>query len=139
MFRDVTIRTLSFIMIMRKFISQDVDCMPLNPMENMPEALRKHNIAVDKFSLTSKDLQINGNLNFGGPVMFTSGGHAEKAPSPMNVFVKHGQVRIPTIVNLNSLLPMQNHAQLTKICVVFIVHVYIYINTQKSPIRTSRW
>ena len=96
MYHNVIIRTLSlFRMIMRKSLLQDVDCMPLNPLENMPEALRRHNIAIDKFSLTSKELQMNGNLNFGGPMMFASGGHLEKLPSPVNVVLNHGKVRIP--------------------------------------------
>nr|XP_048323784.1 protein ALWAYS EARLY 2-like isoform X1 [Ziziphus jujuba var. spinosa] len=69
----------------------DVDCMPLNPLENMPEALRRQNISAENFSLASKELQMNGNLNFGGSMMFASGGHLEKAPSPMNAFVKHGK------------------------------------------------
>ncbi|PON37845.1 Protein LIN-9/Protein ALWAYS EARLY [Trema orientale] len=69
----------------------DVDCMPLNPMENMPEALRRQNITIDKFSLTSKEPQLNGNLNFGGPVMFASTGHLEKAPTSMNTLGKHGK------------------------------------------------
>ncbi|XP_062084771.1 protein ALWAYS EARLY 2 isoform X3 [Humulus lupulus] len=68
----------------------DVDCMPLNPMENMPESLRRQNIAIDKFSLTSKEAQPNG--NFGGPVMFASSGHMEKAPTSMNTLGKHGKV-----------------------------------------------
>lgn len=28
---------------------KDIDCMPLNPLENMPEALRRQNTAVDRF------------------------------------------------------------------------------------------
>ncbi|PQQ06489.1 protein ALWAYS EARLY 2 isoform X3 [Prunus yedoensis var. nudiflora] len=62
----------------------DVDCMPLNPLDNMPEALRRQNFAFDKFSLTSKEANKNGNLNFGGP-------HLEKATSPMNTSVKQGK------------------------------------------------
>ncbi|KAL5566063.1 hypothetical protein UlMin_029227 [Ulmus minor] len=68
----------------------DVDCMPLNPLDNMPEALRGQNFSVERFSLASKEAQINGNLNFGGPVIFPSG-HPEKALSPMNALAKHGK------------------------------------------------
>ncbi|XP_048424152.1 protein ALWAYS EARLY 2 isoform X4 [Pyrus x bretschneideri] len=68
----------------------DVDCMPLNPLDNMPEALRGRNIAFDKFSCTSKEPNKNGNLNFGGPMMFASSGHLVKATSPMDMdaFIK---------------------------------------------------
>ncbi|KAK3012841.1 hypothetical protein RJ639_008620 [Escallonia herrerae] len=31
-------------------LSQDIDCLPLNPLENMPEALRRQNIPIDRFS-----------------------------------------------------------------------------------------
>lgn len=34
---------------MSNLSSQDIDCMPLNPLENMPEALRRQNTGVDRF------------------------------------------------------------------------------------------
>lgn len=78
--------------------------MPLNPLENMPEALRRQNIGGHKFPFISNEPQMNGNLNFGGPVMFASGGHSEKAQSPMNTLGKHGKVGMPTKY-FNSFLP----------------------------------
>ena len=68
--------------------------MPLNPLDNMPEALRRHSIAAHKFSLSSKEPQTNGNLNLGGPMMFVSSGHLEKVPIPMNTMGMHGKVRM---------------------------------------------
>lgn len=65
--------------------------MPLNPLDNMPEALRRQNIV---FSLASKEPNKNGNLNFGGPMMFASSGHLEKAASPMNTSIMQVKVRI---------------------------------------------
>jgi hypothetical protein len=73
---------------------QDIDCMPLNPSDNMPEALKRQNIAIDKFSLLSKEPQMNGHPNFGGSMMFASSGHLDKVSSPMNTFVKPGKVRV---------------------------------------------
>jgi hypothetical protein len=70
---------------------QDIDCMPLNPSENMPEALRRQNIAIDKFSLISKESQMNGDPNIGG-LIFASGGHMEKVSSPVNTLAKQGKV-----------------------------------------------
>ncbi|XP_030503611.2 protein ALWAYS EARLY 2 isoform X7 [Cannabis sativa] len=70
----------------------DVDCMPSNPMENMPESLRRQNSTIDNFSLTSKEPLPNGNLNFGGPLMFASSGHMEKGPTSINTLGKHGKV-----------------------------------------------
>lgn len=69
----------------------DVDCMPSNPLDNMAEALRRQNIAGHKFPFTSKEPQMNGNLNFGGPMMFASSGQLEKVQSPMNTSGKHGK------------------------------------------------
>ena len=90
--------------------------MPFNPMENMPEALRRPNIAIDKFSLTSKEPQPNGNMSFGGPVMFASSGHLEKAPTSMNALGKHGKVRMPIKENLISFM---FHS---KLCIVIEIH-----------------
>ncbi|KAL2325514.1 hypothetical protein Fmac_024572 [Flemingia macrophylla] len=43
----------------------DIDCMPLNPLDNMPEALRRQ-VGGRKTSFMTKDPQINGNSYFGG-------------------------------------------------------------------------
>ncbi|XP_050384391.1 protein ALWAYS EARLY 2 isoform X2 [Argentina anserina] len=67
----------------------DVDCMPSNPLDNMPEALKRQNVTFDKFPLTLPHL--NGNLNFERPVMEVSSGHVEKEPSPMNTSLQHGK------------------------------------------------
>lgn len=65
--------------------------MPLNPLDNMPEALKRQNIAFDKFPLALPHL--NGNLNFERPVMNASSGQLEKEPSPMNTSLQQGKVR----------------------------------------------
>ncbi|KAK3041995.1 hypothetical protein RJ639_002303 [Escallonia herrerae] len=42
---------------------QDIDCLPLNPLENMPEALRRQNIPIDRFSArTSAGYTLSENL-----------------------------------------------------------------------------
>ncbi|KAL0005955.1 hypothetical protein SO802_013516 [Lithocarpus litseifolius] len=71
---------------------KDIDCMPLNPLDNMPEALKRQNITIDKFSLLSKEPQMNGHPNFGGSMMFASSGNLDKVTSPMNTFVQQGKV-----------------------------------------------
>ncbi|XP_019441172.1 PREDICTED: protein ALWAYS EARLY 2-like isoform X1 [Lupinus angustifolius] len=43
----------------------DIDCMPSNPLDNMPEALRRQ-VSARKVSLMSKEPQVNGNSSFGG-------------------------------------------------------------------------
>lgn len=39
---------------------QDIDCMPLNPLENMATSLARHTIAVDKFLENFNKLKMNG-------------------------------------------------------------------------------
>ncbi|KAM3704851.1 hypothetical protein ACJW31_03G037000 [Castanea mollissima] len=70
---------------------KDIDCMPLNPLDNMPEALKRQNITIDKFSLLSKEPQMNGHPNFGGSMMFASSGNLDKVTSPMNTFLHQGK------------------------------------------------
>ncbi|PIN18023.1 Retinoblastoma pathway protein LIN-9/chromatin-associated protein Aly [Handroanthus impetiginosus] len=38
----------------------DVDCMPLNPFDNMPALLGRHTVSVDKFFENFNELKING-------------------------------------------------------------------------------
>ncbi|KAK8552588.1 hypothetical protein V6N12_041173 [Hibiscus sabdariffa] len=45
---------------------QDIDCMPLNPLENFPGTLRRQNLAVDDFPVTPES-QENGHSDFCGP------------------------------------------------------------------------
>ncbi|KAG2695565.1 hypothetical protein I3760_07G018600 [Carya illinoinensis] len=70
----------------------DIDCMPLNPLDNMPEALRRQNFATGKFSLISKEPQINGHLSFEGSMMSASSGHMERVSSAVNSMLKQGKV-----------------------------------------------
>ncbi|KAK8488583.1 hypothetical protein V6N13_027535 [Hibiscus sabdariffa] len=63
----------------------DIDCMPRNPLENMSEILKRQNLAFDKFSLTPRGSQGNGNLELGGSEVFTSSGCLDNATSPMNM------------------------------------------------------
>ena len=69
--------------------------MPLNPLENMPETLRRQNLAFDKFSVTPNESQVNGYLDFGGSVVFTSSGRLENATSHMNMLANPIKVRMP--------------------------------------------
>ncbi|XP_057998700.1 protein ALWAYS EARLY 2 isoform X2 [Hevea brasiliensis] len=59
---------------------KDIDCMPLNPFDNMPEALRR-----GRFSVASKELQVNGHSHIGG---FTSPRRLDNLRIPMNTLVK---------------------------------------------------
>ncbi|KAA8536869.1 hypothetical protein F0562_029347 [Nyssa sinensis] len=61
----------------------DIDCMPLNPLENMPEALRGQNIAVDKVSVNSRE-QKAGQLNSGGSMVFAPCEHLENVCGPIH-------------------------------------------------------
>ncbi|GMI85010.1 ARABIDOPSIS THALIANA ALWAYS EARLY 3, ALWAYS EARLY 3 [Hibiscus trionum] len=63
----------------------DIDCMPLNPFENLPETLRKQNLAFDKFPATPNEYQVNGHSDFGGSGVHTPSVHPENATSPANM------------------------------------------------------
>ncbi|XP_061348443.1 protein ALWAYS EARLY 2-like [Gastrolobium bilobum] len=55
----------------------DIDCMPFNPLDNMPEALRRH-IDAGKVPRVSKEPQLKGNSSFGGCMTWASSGPGEK-------------------------------------------------------------
>ncbi|OMO68825.1 Always early, putative isoform 3 [Corchorus capsularis] len=91
-------------------ILQDVDCMPLNSLENMPEALKRQNLAFDKFSVTTKESQVNGQSGVGGSTVFTSKGCMENATSPVNMLanqikvneycnISHDKAAIPNVIS----------------------------------------
>ncbi|EEF49841.1 always early, putative [Ricinus communis] len=65
---------------------KDIDCMPLNPYDNMPEALRRRT-----FAFISKELQVNGH-----PTR-----HLENLQTPANMLVKQVQVRIRMLSNVS--------------------------------------
>ncbi|XP_031260660.1 protein ALWAYS EARLY 2 isoform X2 [Pistacia vera] len=69
----------------------DIDCMPSNTFDNIPEALRRQFVASNKLSAISKEPQVNGHPNFGGPIIYASGGHMEKAPITMDTLLKQTQ------------------------------------------------
>lgn len=90
----------------------DIDCMPMNPVDNMPEALRRQ-IGVGKVSYMGKQLQINEISNFEGGVACGSGGPLEKlsTSTPSSTFAKVGkedvnpvaQAKVGTIDNIDTL------------------------------------
>lgn len=62
--------------------------MPLNPLDYVPEALRRQNFDVDKCSLVSKEPQMNGYPNFSGSMRFPFTGQLEGVGAPVNTLVK---------------------------------------------------
>ncbi|GAU42810.1 hypothetical protein TSUD_34540, partial [Trifolium subterraneum] len=64
----------------------DIDCMPSNPFDNMPEALRRQ-IGARKASSMTTEPQINGNSSFGGCEMHSSPvkGDANHVTSQANI------------------------------------------------------
>ncbi|XP_059668464.1 protein ALWAYS EARLY 3 isoform X2 [Cornus florida] len=87
----------------------DIDCMPLNPLENIPASLAKHTTAVDKFlenlnefkiNAQSKDQNLDGFMKFSpGENMENFDGPSQVSPStyPMSNLLKQG-----TPTNANS-------------------------------------
>ncbi|KAF5739859.1 protein ALWAYS EARLY 2-like isoform X1 [Tripterygium wilfordii] len=66
----------------------DIDCMPANPLDNMPEVLRRRRFPIPK------ELQAHGHSNSGGSMTFTSCGHQERPSSPMNTLVKQAETEL---------------------------------------------
>ncbi|KAK8647228.1 hypothetical protein V6N13_120976 [Hibiscus sabdariffa] len=72
----------------KQFLSQDrlkdIDCMPLNPLENFPGTLRRQNLAVDDFPVTPES-QENGHSDFCGPRVYTSKHTLENQPNKQSL------------------------------------------------------
>uniref|UniRef100_A0A5B6Z075 SANT domain-containing protein n=1 Tax=Davidia involucrata TaxID=16924 RepID=A0A5B6Z075_DAVIN len=63
----------------------DIDCMPLNPLENMPALLAKHTVAVDKFFGNFNELKMNGQAKdpkLEGYLKFSPGENQENVDGP---------------------------------------------------------
>nr|XP_043621779.1 protein ALWAYS EARLY 3-like isoform X2 [Erigeron canadensis] len=58
---------------------KDIDCMPLNPLENMPEALRRENSALYRFSMNSEEKRLPQSAT-GLLVLQSSRDHLEQSP-----------------------------------------------------------
>ncbi|KAJ6876800.1 protein ALWAYS EARLY 2-like [Populus alba x Populus x berolinensis] len=71
---------------------KDIDCMPSNPLDNMPEALRRQGTSV-----LPRELHLNGKPNAG---VFTASEHPRIAPSPKNALVKQAQVEVNCAIPL---------------------------------------
>jgi hypothetical protein len=79
------------------FFVQDIDCMPSNPFDNMPEALRRQ-IGARKASFMTTEPQINGNSSFGGCEVHSS---PVKVRSSLSASVKQGKVGLLTSINMH--------------------------------------
>ncbi|XP_024958480.1 protein ALWAYS EARLY 3 isoform X2 [Citrus sinensis] len=67
---------------------QDIDCMPLNPLENMPASLTRPNVAFGKFMDNFTELQMNGQpreRDIEGYMKFTPCENLETAYAPSHI------------------------------------------------------
>lgn len=65
--------------------------MPLNPLDNMPEALRRQ-LGGAKVPCMDKEPQMKGNSSFGGCMACVSNGTVEKAPASSSTLVSQEKV-----------------------------------------------
>ncbi|KAM7473953.1 hypothetical protein LguiB_021196 [Lonicera macranthoides] len=66
----------------------DIDCMPSNPLENMPEALRSRDIVVlDKLSDNFREPG-SGQFDIGGSMAFALNDHMENGHTPIHTSMK---------------------------------------------------
>ncbi|KEH43078.1 protein ALWAYS EARLY 2 isoform X3 [Medicago truncatula] len=92
----------------------DIDCMPLNPLDNMPEALRRQ-IGARKASFTTIEPHINGNSSFGGCEMHAS---PVKVRPSSSALVKQGKVdanHVTSQANIGNLCAQAASAQPCKV------------------------
>ncbi|ESR32865.1 hypothetical protein CICLE_v10004186mg [Citrus x clementina] len=67
---------------------QDIDCLPLNPLENMPASLTRPNVAFGKFMDNFTELQMNGQpreRDIEGYMKFTPCENLETAYAPSHI------------------------------------------------------
>ncbi|KAL6964764.1 hypothetical protein U1Q18_035821 [Sarracenia purpurea var. burkii] len=79
----------------------DIDCMPLNSLKNLPEALRRQNISTEKFSLNSREPKAR-QPNIGVRVVFASNDHLENVCSPIHALTKQAKAS-SAVLNLRQL------------------------------------
>ncbi|KAA8527473.1 hypothetical protein F0562_034812 [Nyssa sinensis] len=66
----------------------DIDCMPLNPLENMPASLAKHTVAVDKLFENFNEFKMNGwakDPKLEGYMKFSPGENLENVDGPSHL------------------------------------------------------
>ncbi|XP_072981693.1 protein ALWAYS EARLY 3-like isoform X2 [Typha angustifolia] len=76
----------------------DIDCMPLNPLENIPEALRRQNIVMNKFCNSFLDTKLDDRSKewkIGGAMEYASGESLESA---------HGTSHVASYYPMNTLM-----------------------------------
>ncbi|XP_010243547.1 PREDICTED: protein ALWAYS EARLY 3-like isoform X2 [Nelumbo nucifera] len=78
----------------------DIDCMPLNPMENMPKVLQRQNAGVDKLCENINEPKVNL------PKDWKSGGCMKFTPSE-NLEMADGSSQISSTCPLNTLLTQE--------------------------------
>ncbi|KAK8651534.1 hypothetical protein V6N13_141134 [Hibiscus sabdariffa] len=86
----------------------DIDCMPLNPLENLTETPLKQDLALGKFPATPtpNEYQVNGHSDFGGSGVHTPGVLSENATSPVNMLVNPVKVDASrNILNAKTAVP----------------------------------
>ncbi|KAG7576122.1 DIRP domain [Arabidopsis thaliana x Arabidopsis arenosa] len=91
----------------------DIDCMPSNPVEYMPEGLRRQ---IDRCLSMKKEPQLSGNSNLGVSVIFPPCG-LENVSFSMNPPLNQGDTIAPILhgkVSTNTSSPQQtNHSYIT--------------------------
>ncbi|WCJ23526.1 DIRP Myb-like DNA-binding domain [Euphorbia peplus] len=73
----------------------DVDCMPMNPLENMPTSLTRHNIAFNKLIENLNELKMNGQSmesKMEGYIKFSSCENMENTAGLLHTFPSTNQI-----------------------------------------------
>ena len=103
--------------------------MPLNPLDNMPEALRRQ-IGAGKVPCMSKEPQMNGNSSFGGCLTCSSSKPAEKDPISLSTLAKQGKVRL--------LINNKDQCTIIKFQNMVSLMIWLFLCASTPPTRPSK-
>lgn len=103
--------------------SQDINCMPLNPSENMPEVLRRQNIGVDRYCNSLTDIKLDDQ-----PKDWKIKG-APKSGLAENLDMTDGIAHITSNYSMNTLLKQAKVQRLTS---------FVFIQFKKKEKRKKK-
>ena len=105
------ISSISFVVSLKHGLTlqllQDIDCMPIKPLDNLPTSLARNEVGIDKFFENLNELKTNGPAKDQKPEEYKKPSHGENlehldvpsnvSPStyPMSNLLKQAKVRDP--------------------------------------------
>lgn len=142
-FQQISMFGILFIIFLRMarcnacFSSQDIDCMPFNPLENMPASLTRHNASVNKLFENFNELKIK----FAPSENLESSDGPYISPSSHHISNLLKQVKFSTFWNLSCVFCWYLgccHTHRTVNHTVVLLLVFFLSAGTSSPTKISR-